>query len=104
MAIAGGLGVRASLRDVPCDDAATDDGVLLFSESPSRFLLEVRPDDFGAVAELFGLVPLGRLGEVESVDSEGVKGRVVVLGLEACAVIDASVQDLKSIWQRPLDW
>src|SRR5262249_28791768 len=38
MAIAGGLGARVSLRDVPCDDASAHDGVLLFAESPSRFL------------------------------------------------------------------
>src|SRR5207237_962501 len=57
MALAGGLGVRASLRDVPCDDDAARDAALLFSESPPRFLLEVRPDRVQAVAELFGGLP-----------------------------------------------
>jgi phosphoribosylformylglycinamidine synthase len=64
MALAGGLGANASLRDVPCDDDAAHDAILLFSESPSRFLLEVRPDDVNDLADLFGGLPLGRLGDV----------------------------------------
>ena len=64
MAIAGGLGASVSLRDVPCEDAAASDLVLLFSESPSRFLLEVPPQNYAALADLAGSVPIGRLGEV----------------------------------------
>ena len=45
MALAGGLGAEASLRDVPCPDDAAADAVLCCSPSrPSRFLLEVRPE------------------------------------------------------------
>ena len=44
MALAGGLGADVSLADVPREDDAADDFVLLFSESPTRFLLEVRPE------------------------------------------------------------
>ena len=44
MALAGGLGARASLGDVPRDDDDANDAALLFSESPTRFLLEVRPE------------------------------------------------------------
>ncbi|HEX8201307.1 MAG TPA: AIR synthase-related protein, partial [Isosphaeraceae bacterium] len=109
MAFSGGLGARASLRDVPCADEAAHDAVLLFSESPSRFLLEVRPEDFAAVAELFGGLPLGRLGAVVGAEAEaeteteaGPAPRLTVLGLDASPVIEASVTDLKAAWQRPL--
>src|SRR5262249_31238851 len=44
MALAGGLGAQVSLREVPCDSDAVDDFVRLFSESPTRFLLEVRAE------------------------------------------------------------
>ena len=64
MAIAGGLGASVSLRDVPCPDDAAHDAVLLFSESPSRFVIEVRPGDLAALFEVFGTLPIGRLGEV----------------------------------------
>ncbi|MBX6314791.1 MAG: phosphoribosylformylglycinamidine synthase, partial [Isosphaeraceae bacterium] len=97
MAFAGGLGVRASLRDVPRAEDAAQDAVLLFSESPTRFLLEVRPEHLAEVTRLLQeAAPVGRLGEV--VD----EARVVVEGLQATAVIEASLADLKAAWQRPL--
>ena len=51
MAFAGGLGARVSLADVPRDADAASDLVLLFSESPTRFVLEVRPECCGELAE-----------------------------------------------------
>jgi phosphoribosylformylglycinamidine synthase len=96
MALAGGLGIEASLRDVPCADDAASDGVLLFAESPSRFVLEVRPADVAAVLDRFGGLPVGRLGTV----AEG--GRMMVAGLGGKTVIDAPLTDLKTAWQRPL--
>ncbi len=104
MAIAGGLGAQISLRDVPCDDASAHDGVLLFSESPSRFLIEVRPDDYPAIVDLFGLVPLGRLGEVTRPESDGEAPRLVILGLNGSPIVDSPVSDLKTAWRQPLAW
>ena len=111
MALAGGLGARVSVRDVPCDADAARDPVLLFAESPSRFLLEVRPGDFAPLADLFSGLPLGRLGEVlgpaPAPDSSSpvlTPTRLTVLGLDGSPVIDSSVSDLKSAWQRPLRW
>src|SRR5262249_27486284 len=70
-AIAGGLGARVSLRDVLRDEGADRDGVMLFSESPSRFVLEVRPSDVAAVAALFDGLPIGWLGTVEASGQPG---------------------------------
>ncbi len=100
MATAGGLGLDVSLRDVPSDDESAHDAALLFSESPTRFLLEVRPDRVLELYDLFGTLPLGRLGEVTGADAP----RLVVRGLGGGAVIDASISDLKSAWQAPLRW
>ena len=47
------LGAAVSLRDVPCREDCALDGPLLFSESPSRFVIEVAPGDFDSVAGLF---------------------------------------------------
>ncbi len=98
MALAGGLGAEVSLRDVPADDDAARDAALLFSESPTRFLLEVRPEHANAVVERFGGLPLGRLGTVTGPDSP----RLVVHGLEGEPMIDAAIPELKRTWQRPL--
>jgi phosphoribosylformylglycinamidine synthase II len=109
MAFAGGLGVRASLRDVPHEADVAHDAALLFSESPSRFLLEVRPEHAGDLAELFDGLPLGRLGTVvaaesESDDPRSAPSRFNILGINESPVIDATVPDLKAAWQRPLRW
>src|SRR5262249_47736316 len=64
MALASGLGAAVSLDRVPCDMDAVDPFVLLFSESPTRFVLEVAPEDCGRVEQILGDCPLGRLGEV----------------------------------------
>ncbi len=106
MAIAGRLGARISLRDVPCEDDAAADLVLLFSESPSRFLLEVPPQHHAALTDLLGTLPWGRLGEVDSGDPESASAapRLTVTGLDESVVIEALVSDLKAAWQQPLSW
>jgi phosphoribosylformylglycinamidine synthase len=80
--------------------------VLLFSESPSRFLLEVAPRQYAALVDLMGDVPLGRLGEVSQGPgiTSGLSPQLTVLGLEGLKVIDAPVSKLKEEWQQPLRW
>ncbi len=107
MAIAGGLGATISLRDVACEDDAAADLVLLFSESPSRFLLEVPPQDHAALTDLLGNLPWGRLGEVDSSSHPGAgaaAARLAVTGLDGSVVIQAQVDSLKAAWQKPLRW
>ncbi len=103
MAIAGGWGAAVSLRDVPCEPDAASDPVLLFSESPSRFLLEVAPEHHAALSDLLGSLPWGRLGEVAATTA-GAAPRLLVAGLERSVAIDARVDDLKQVWQQPLKW
>ena len=104
MAFAGGLGASVSLRDVPCDDDAAHDPVLLFAESPSRFLLEVPPQNYAALADLVGSLPMGRLGEVTAGDGPGMAAAHRRPDWTEAAVIDASIDDLKDAWQEPLKW
>ncbi|MFI5457585.1 MAG: phosphoribosylformylglycinamidine synthase subunit PurL [Isosphaerales bacterium] len=106
MAIAGGLGARVTLADVPRADLAASDFALLFSESPSRFVLEVRADCYDELARLLDGLPLGHLGEVTSASArlEAASPRLTVLGLDDSVVIDAKASELKAAWQRPLRW
>jgi phosphoribosylformylglycinamidine (FGAM) synthase-like enzyme len=106
MALAGGLGAQVSLSDVPRADDAGCDFVLLFSESTTRFVLEVPIESFAELAGLFDGLPLGRLGEVAAQhEGEGIaSARLTVRGLAGSVVIDASVATLKAAWQRPLHW
>jgi phosphoribosylformylglycinamidine synthase len=106
MALAGGLGARASLAAVPRAPDAAHDAVLLFSESPTRFLLEVRPAHAMALEQLFHGLPLGRLGAVAggSARSSSASAHLTVRGIDDSVVIDRAVAELKAAWQRPLRW
>jgi phosphoribosylformylglycinamidine synthase len=104
MAFAGGLGATVSTRGVPAADATVPDSVLLFSESPSRFVLEVRPDDVDEVVRLFDGLPLGHLGAVTGGPDSKTPPRLTIVGFDGGNRIDAPVADLKAAWQRPLRW
>jgi phosphoribosylformylglycinamidine synthase len=103
MAVAGGLGAEISLGAVPHEPAAASDLVLLFSESPSRFVVEVRPECLGELTSLFEGLPLGPLGVVEP--GGGTLGmaspRLIVHGKGGSIAIKSAVAELKTAWQRP---
>jgi phosphoribosylformylglycinamidine synthase len=103
MAFAGGLGATITLADVAREEAAAHDAALLFSESPTRFVLEVRPAHAALLERQFQGLPLGRLGTVAGADSDSPP-RLTIRGIYDSVVIDRTVADLKSAWQRPLRW
>jgi phosphoribosylformylglycinamidine synthase len=106
MALAGGLGAELSLVDVPREAAAEHDVALLFSESPTRFLLEARPANVVELTRLFAGLPLGLLGTVVAAGTDALPSaaRLTIRGIDGSIVIDCPVADLKAAWQRPLRW
>jgi phosphoribosylformylglycinamidine synthase len=98
MAFAGEFGLHLDLDSVPYrgKDRWRRDDVLLFSESNSRFLVEVRPEDAGAFRKQLGDLPVARIGTVNATS------RLTVTGLAGDPVINASLTQLKSAWQTPL--
>jgi len=98
MAFAGGFGLALDLAAVPYegDAALRRDDVLLFSESNSRFLVEVRPQDAAAFEAALKGLPAAKIGEVTSGDALTVKG------LGGAPVVQAKLADLKAAWQTPL--
>ena len=138
-AFAGGLGARINLGQVPYSymlepaaqakhDALSAEhaelelhplaavpqatAILLFSESNSRFLVEVPQTKAAAFEELLAGVPHALIGEVIA------ETRLQILGLprptkelpdepselRTTAVIDAPLNELKEAWQKPLRW
>ena len=63
MAFAGGLGARLTLGDVPREGDLAD-AVLLFAESNTRFLCEVRPERAAEFEAALAGIPHARIGEV----------------------------------------
>jgi phosphoribosylformylglycinamidine synthase len=103
MAVAGGLGATVSLGAVPHEADAAADPALLFSESPSRFLLEVRPECLGSLTGLLEGLPVGRLGFVDSAgdDDAAPSPRLIVRGQGGSIVLECALAELKTAWQRP---
>ncbi|HOX36491.1 MAG TPA: phosphoribosylformylglycinamidine synthase subunit PurL [Candidatus Brocadiia bacterium] len=99
---AGGVGAEIDLRKVPFNDEGQAgwrrDDVLLFSESNSRFVVEVAPDKAEDFEKAMGEVPSARIGRLT------VDNRLRVIGLKGGAVVEENLADLKEAWQRTLKW
>jgi len=98
MSFAGGLGIQADLRGLPRSDDCTDTASQIFSESNSRFVMEVKQDDFDAFCKLMVNVPFGQIGKVTD------SSRLVIKDGNGKCVIDADIDELKRSWQEPLNW
>ena len=89
--------MEVDLRRVPSSGADRND-VLLFSESQSRFVVTVHPENQKAFEDgLKGNIfaPIGRV----------VSGNdFTVIGLQGALVVRADIFDLKEAWKRPLRW
>jgi len=98
MAFAGGLGAEVSLMSVPLGARIVRDDFVLFSESNSRFLVEVAPEHQAEFEATLSGAPFGRIGQVAD------NNAVAVSGLSGQRVVAAAIGDLKEAWQRPLRW
>jgi phosphoribosylformylglycinamidine synthase II len=93
MAIAGALGLRLDLSAAPRTPGLDDDATLLFAESPSRFLVELRPADALAFEAALAGLPCARIGEVTAAPE------LVIGGTAGGQALRADVVELKAAWQ-----
>jgi len=98
MAFAGGLGMVINLGQVPLGEAMNRDDYVLFSESNTRFLVEVAPENRQQFEGMMSGVDFAAIGQVTS------KERLKVYGFNKEIVLSALIADLKEVWQKPLRW
>jgi phosphoribosylformylglycinamidine synthase len=98
MLFAGGLGATIDLAGVPCSEDADSDDILLFSESATRFVLEIEPKNFELVSRALKGVRFGVIGMVTETP------RMKVRSTRAGWVMDEDVESLKKSWLGTLDW
>jgi phosphoribosylformylglycinamidine synthase II len=98
MAFAGGLGIVIHLGQVPLGEAMNRDDYVLFSESNTRFLVEVDPQDRQQFEGMMAAVDFAAIGQITS------KEWLEVHGLNGEIVLSALISELKEAWQRPLSW
>jgi len=87
------VGMSVDIAPLGLDNAA----VALFSESQSRIVVTVAKSQAKAFESLFAGQACHRLGEVTA-------DRRFVVRTGKQVRVDASIDDLKAAWQRPLAW
>jgi len=95
MAVAGGYGIELNLRKVPRKAANRNDFVL-FSESNSRFLVEVSEkvkEEFEALMKGIVYTEVGKVTR---------NPRLCIYGLDGEVVVNTSLSDLLASWKRTL--
>ncbi len=97
MAFAGGLGMDIDLSALPCGKDVTSVEQKLFSESTTRFIVEVRPEHFGVFAAEMKNVRFGQMGKVTDTG-------LLVIKDNKQTVIRGDIAELKEAWQAPLRW
>ena len=97
VAFAGGLGMEVDLRRVPATGVDRND-LLLFSESQSRFVVTVHPENQKAFEDALKGTSFAQVGRV----SAGKDFRIT--GLQGAVVVRADIDELKEAWKKPLMW
>ncbi len=98
MAFAGGLGAKLNVRNMPFSgrEQLRSDTVMLFSESNSRFLVEVDRKQADRFERMLSAVPCSNIGA-----TDGSK-ILAITGLDGEIILESAVDELKDAWQTPL--
>ncbi|MHC4251236.1 MAG: phosphoribosylformylglycinamidine synthase subunit PurL, partial [Planctomycetota bacterium] len=96
MAFAGELGLELALDKVPCE-GELGDAARLYSESNSRYLVEVEPGREDELAKALGEVPFAAVGKSLA------KPALRILGLRGAPVVDAKIDELASAWRTGIN-
>jgi len=96
MAFTGGFGIDLDLGRVPRESPNRDDFVL-FSESNTRFLVEVSEKNVTKFESIMRRLCFAKIGNTTATS------RLRVKGLDKRVVIDVSLDDLMSSWKRTLN-
>lgn len=98
MAFAGDIGARIFLDKVKYQAKTKQDDHILFSESNSRFVVEVEPKNQKKFETSLKAIPLSLIGQVEK------EPDLLVYGLNKEVCVRSSIRQLKEVWQKPLNF
>ncbi len=96
MSFAGDLGMRMDLKQIP-HDGINKNYKILFSESNSRFLVEVEKGKEKEFEKIMG-DHASRAGEVTG------ERNLVITGLNGNEIVNEKTEDLKKAWKETFDW
>ncbi|WP_020471233.1 phosphoribosylformylglycinamidine synthase subunit PurL [Zavarzinella formosa] len=96
MAFAGKIG--ADITELTTAAPGIDDTARLFSESATRFVIEVKPANGAALKKMFDGLPLAKVGTTVK------EPRLRIAGADGEWLVWAKLDSLKEAWQKPLRW
>jgi len=97
MCFAGNLGMSIDLRSVP-QNGVKKNYKLLFSESNSRFIVEIEKTEKRAFEKIMSGCKFAKIGEVT-----GDK-KLIVTGLDGKEIVNEKIDGLKGAWKSTFDW
>jgi phosphoribosylformylglycinamidine synthase len=92
MSFAGGVGADVGKLGAGSDEIA------LFSEAPTRFLVEVRPAQVEQFRRLFDSLPCVEIGQTVK------EPRLRIAGTSGEWLVWLPLEQMKDAWQKPLAW
>ncbi len=99
MAFSGGVGAQVSLKNVPYQaQGAKRNDHILFSESNSRFVVEVTAQKQKEFERVLKGVSFGLIGQTTS------EKKLCVTGLDGKICVNSDIHSLKKVWQERLGW
>jgi phosphoribosylformylglycinamidine synthase len=98
MAFAGGLGMQIDLTKMPLAETIERDDFILFSESNSRFLVEVAPEHKSVFEKVLKGVVCADIGQVTK------EKKLEITGRDGKVIVNANIDGLKEAWQKTLRW
>ncbi len=100
MGFSGEFGCVIDLDELSRDPRIYSNETLLFSESPSRILVEVSPENENAFLRHFGKG--AKAASVRRVGQTTANPILKVIGLDGAVVMEESLKELKEAWQAAL--
>jgi phosphoribosylformylglycinamidine synthase len=98
MAFAGEVGAEIDLSTVPYEGGPGRNDFIMFSESNSRFLVEVAPENRDTFEKALEGVAFAGIGNTTDT------GYLKITGLGGEVVVSEKLADLKTAWKKPLAW
>ncbi len=98
MSFSGDLGATIRLDRIVYQGKIERNDAVLFSESNSRFIVEVAPTNQKRFEKLLSGAAFGMIGRVEETPE------FIVYGLDQKICLQAYLDDLQEAWQKPLNW
>ncbi len=95
MAIGGEFGLKLNLKNVPFSSPTRDD-YIMFSETNSRFLVEVYAENKIEFESLVKSITFAEIGEVLKED------KFEIIGLKGKKVANMSIEELRAAWKHKL--